>query len=212
MRALLLALLAICSCVPTVGQSGNSIDQSQAQAFLQSHPEALGPLRAMLARQLQVEGSAIEPQSITTTMLAARLQSDSTFRELAIRQLVDQGVISEEQGRTAAAQLGGGSELERVGTAGSPQQANAPVTSKASKSAAPAEQFDDSVLNPHTVQQANPYPDLPSTKALYAQFPDEAKGLMRFGSDIFRPDVVGLNQFPMDLPAGPDYVLGPGTN
>jgi protein involved in polysaccharide export with SLBB domain len=45
---------------------------------------------------------------------------------------------------------------------------------------------------------------------LYTQFPEQSKPLRRFGSDIFRPDVVGMNEFPMDLPAGADYVLGPG--
>ena len=38
----------------------------------------------------------------------------------------------------------------------------------------------------------------------------ENKPLKRFGADIFRPDVVGLDKFPMDLPAGADYVLGTG--
>ena len=63
---------------------------------------------------------------------------------------------------------------------------------------------------PATAQQPNPYPNLPSSKALYAQFPDQENNLKRFGSEIFRPDLVGMSQFPMDLPAGPDYVLGPG--
>ena len=209
----LTVLLAIGACVPAVGQAGNSIDQSQAQTFLQSHPETLAPLRAMLARQLQAEGSSIEPQSITTAMLAARLQSDSAFRDSAIRQLVDQGVIPEEQGRIIAAQFGVSSDAEQVSPGPQPvAQTAAPDVGKIPRSSAPTEQFDDSTLNPRTVQQKNPYPDLPSTKALYAQFPNDAKGLTRFGSEIFRPDVVGLSQFPMDLPAGLEYVLGPGDN
>ena len=209
----LTVLLAIGACVPAVGQAGNSIDQSQAQTFLQSHPETLGPLRAMLARQLQAEGSSIEPQSITTAMLAARFQSDSAFRDLAIRQLVDQGVIPEEQGRIIAAQFGVSSDAEQISPGPQPvAQTAAPDVGKVPRPYAPTEQFDDSTLNPRTVQQKNPYPDLPSTKALYAQFPNDAKGLTRFGSEIFRPDVVGLSQFPMDLPAGLEYVLGPGDN
>ena len=209
----LTVLLAIGACVPAVGQAGNSIDQSQAQTFLQSHPETLAPLRAMLARQLQAEGSSIEPQSITTAMLAARLQSDSAFRDSAIRQLVDQGVIPEEQGRIIAAQFGVSSDAEQISPGPQPvAQTAAPDVGKVPRPYAPTEQFDDSTLNPRTVQQKNPYPDLPSTKALYAQFPNDAKGLTRFGSEIFRPDVVGLSQFPMDLPAGLEYVLGPGDN
>ena len=65
-------------------------------------------------------------------------------------------------------------------------------------------------LIPNTVPQKNPYPGLPSTADLYRRYEVDRKPLKRFGADIFRPDVVGLNKFPMDLPAGPDYVLGTG--
>ena len=65
-------------------------------------------------------------------------------------------------------------------------------------------------LIPNTVPQKNPYPGLPSTADLYRRYEVENKPLRRFGADIFRPDVVGLDRFPMDMPAGSDYVLGTG--
>lgn len=65
-------------------------------------------------------------------------------------------------------------------------------------------------LIPNTVPQKNPYPGLPSTADLYRRYDVENKPLKRFGADIFRPDVTGLDKFPMDLPAGSDYVLGTG--
>ncbi len=65
-------------------------------------------------------------------------------------------------------------------------------------------------LIPNTIPQKNPYPGLPSTADLYRRYEVENKPLKRFGADIFRPDVVGLDRFPMDLPAGSDYVLGTG--
>lgn len=65
-------------------------------------------------------------------------------------------------------------------------------------------------LIPSTVPQGNPYPGLPSTADLYRRYEVENRPLKRFGADIFRPDVVGLDKFPMDLPAGSDYVLGTG--
>ena len=170
-------------------------------------------------------------------MLAARLQTDTAFRASALRNLVEQGTISEEQARGLSAQFAmtgeqtparnanlpdedassiSGQEDEAarpVNRPGSQVGRTAPTARSVAASAAPAEKsFDDSVLNPHTVSQSNPYPNLPSTKALYEQFPEGAKGLTRFGAEIFRPDVVGLSQFPMDLPAGPEYVLGPGDN
>lgn len=65
-------------------------------------------------------------------------------------------------------------------------------------------------LIPSTVPQKNPYPGLPSTADLYRRYEVENQPLKRFGADIFRPDVAGLERFPMDLPAGSDYVLGTG--
>ncbi len=65
-------------------------------------------------------------------------------------------------------------------------------------------------LFPKTILRNNPYPNLPSTQDLYQKYLAESKPLKRFGADIFRPDVVGMSTFPMDMPAGPDYVLGPG--
>ncbi len=76
----------------------------------------------------------------------------------------------------------------------------------------PQPRYDDSSLNPKTIRKKNPYPSLPSARDLYTQFPQQSKTLKRFGADIFRPDVVGMRNFPMDMPAGPDYVLGPGDN
>ena len=56
----------------------------------------------------------------------------------------------------------------------------------------------------------NPYADVPSLYDLYAQYTRRAPMLERFGEDIFRNGTGNLDQLPMDLPAGPDYVVGPG--
>jgi protein involved in polysaccharide export with SLBB domain len=56
----------------------------------------------------------------------------------------------------------------------------------------------------------NPYADVPSLYDLYAQYSKRSPALERFGEDIFRNGTGNLDQLPMDLPAGPDYVIGPG--
>ena len=58
--------------------------------------------------------------------------------------------------------------------------------------------------------QANPYADVPSLYDLYAQASGRPPILQRFGMDIFRNGTGNLDQLPMDLPAGPEYILGPG--
>ena len=56
----------------------------------------------------------------------------------------------------------------------------------------------------------NPYADVPSLYDLYAQYSRRPIALERFGQDVFLNDTGNLDQLPMDLPAGPDYVVGPG--
>ncbi len=59
------------------------------------------------------------------------------------------------------------------------------------------------------VSAPNPYAYLPSLYDLYMQAAPRTGRLERFGLEVFRraPESVGV---PMDLPAGPEYVLGPG--
>lgn len=63
---------------------------------------------------------------------------------------------------------------------------------------------------PRLMHRANPYADVPSLYDLYSQYSRRAGPLRRFGLDIFENGSGNFDQLPMDLPAGPDYVLGPG--
>src|SRR5579863_8280716 len=56
----------------------------------------------------------------------------------------------------------------------------------------------------------NPYVDVPSLYDLYAQYSKRSPKLERFGEDVFLNGTGNLDELPMDLPAGPDYVVGPG--
>jgi protein involved in polysaccharide export with SLBB domain len=58
--------------------------------------------------------------------------------------------------------------------------------------------------------QPNPYADVPSLYDLYAQYSKRSPRLERFGEDVFLNGTGNLDELPMDLPAGPDYVVGPG--
>jgi protein involved in polysaccharide export with SLBB domain len=63
---------------------------------------------------------------------------------------------------------------------------------------------------PQEMRQANPYGNMPSMRDLYTQIPSAGGALQRFGSDAFLLGTGNANELPMDLPAGPDYVLGTG--
>jgi hypothetical protein len=71
---------------------------------------------------------------------------------------------------------------------------------------------DADVASVKMVHPANPYADIPSLYDMYVQAAGWQRPAQRFGLDVFRnmtsqPDVI-----PMDLPVGPDYVVGTGDS
>lgn len=69
---------------------------------------------------------------------------------------------------------------------------------------------------PRVLHKPAPY-NLRSLSDLYTQIPDRTETLKRFGSDVFvnrsgRAMMRGIagNDTPLDIPVGPDYVVGPG--
>jgi len=72
---------------------------------------------------------------------------------------------------------------------------------------------------PQVLHKPAPY-NLLSLRDLYSQLPEQAGQLKRFGSDVFlRRDAFSANQIapngrqtPLDVVAGPDYIVGPGDS
>ena len=63
---------------------------------------------------------------------------------------------------------------------------------------------------PQLRRRANPYANVPSLYDLYFQVSPRLSVLEHFGESVFRNGAGNIDRLPMDLPAGPDYVLGPG--
>ena len=59
-------------------------------------------------------------------------------------------------------------------------------------------------------RRPNPYAGVPALYDLYTQVSRLSSGLARFGENIFRNGTGNFDELPMDMPVGPDYVLGPG--
>jgi len=60
------------------------------------------------------------------------------------------------------------------------------------------------------VRKPNPYNDIPSLYDMYMQATPRPANARRFGMDVFENNSQNPYAIPMDLPAGPDYVVGPG--
>ena len=250
---LVVAPITICAqnaAQPGPSSSDNPSSSSSAgtntalRNFLQNRPEVMEQLRMLLVQRMQDEGTLVDEQTVTDEAVISRVQSDPDFRTEALRSLVEQGYISEDEARALLANQNksattrGSEQGESVGAEGreslgaeksaeaepglsGEQERTASQTQglRAGERATPTSgtqprepKYDDSALNPKTLPKKNPYPSLPSARDLYTQFPPTPKALKRFGADIFRPEMAGLRNFPMDMPAGPDYVLGPGDS
>jgi protein involved in polysaccharide export with SLBB domain len=75
------------------------------------------------------------------------------------------------------------------------------------------QQPEEEDVNPvKMVHRANPYSDIPSLYDMYVQAAAWQRPAERFGSEIFRNSMSQPNIIPMDLPVGPDYVVGTGDS
>jgi protein involved in polysaccharide export with SLBB domain len=63
---------------------------------------------------------------------------------------------------------------------------------------------------PELVRAPNPYKDIPSLYDMYVQAIPRPAIPKRFGAEVFENGTRDSQLIPMDLPAGPDYVVGPG--
>ena len=71
------------------------------------------------------------------------------------------------------------------------------------------EQLDTDTID--VLHQTAPY-NLQALRDLYTQVPDQTATVKRFGSDVFLNRGASTREMPIDLPIGPDYILGPGDN
>src|SRR3984957_2599700 len=92
------------------------------------------------------------------------------------------------------------------------QSPNSPSEATGAKAPPKETDYQNRQSEPQEIQQPNPYNNLPSLYDLYTQIPSSGGKLQRFGSDAFIVGTGNANELPMDLPAGPDYVLGPGDD
>lgn len=75
----------------------------------------------------------------------------------------------------------------------------------------PTPMNDTSNSEPQVLRRPTPY-NLLSLRDLYTQMPEQRTTLKRFGADIFLSRGIQSNATPLDLPVGPDYILGPGDS
>jgi protein involved in polysaccharide export with SLBB domain len=176
-------------------QSGNAQATNQTQmsadqiiAILQQQPDVRSTVKAMVAQQ-----SGADPATISDDALYNRIQQDADLRATVTQYLNQLGYS------TNPAPVN-----NRIVSSTSAAQTRRPLATQPSQYVQPD--------IPQEIQQPSPYADMPSLHDLYTQIPSAGGTLRRFGSDSFILGTGNANELPMDIPVGPDYVLGPGDN
>ena len=95
-----------------------------------------------------------------------------------------------------------GSNVQRTGRSFEPYSSGRNATPASSVLAEPVKM----------VRQPNPYANVPSLYDLYVQAEPNGRPPERFGLDVFRKGESNPAYLPMDLPVGPNYVVGPGDS
>lgn len=76
----------------------------------------------------------------------------------------------------------------------------------------PVREPNNITTEPPVLRRPAPY-NLTSLRDLYTQIPDSPEHLKRFGSGVFTTRVTAASGLvPLDVPIGPDYVVGPGDS
>ena len=183
---------------------GQTSDQMQAAmsadeiiSILQESPDVLSGVRTVLA-----QGFGVDPSIISDDGVYNCIRQDANFRVGVTAELKDQGYSANQRETNRGGSLRGETlPTKRGRPQASPEGMNSRVPVQ------PEEQPSE-VLE----RQPIPYPNLPSLIELYSQVVPGNGKLRRFGSDTFQFGTGNANELPMDLPAGPDYVLGPGDS
>lgn len=171
----------------TLPPSQPAIPADQIIAILQQAPGTLLALKSVAGQEF-----GVDPLMISDSGIYNCIQQDARVRDQAVKLLEQRGyVLNRPPGAPAAPQ--------------NPWPASNPAHPGHPAPAAGAEP-------PSELRRLTPvpYPGLPSLPELYSQDVAAGDGLRRFGSDAFAFGAGNLDLLPMDLPVGPDYVLGPG--
>jgi protein involved in polysaccharide export with SLBB domain len=121
---------------------------------------------------------------------------------------------SSPMGQGALDGLPGGRNLPA--TAGEPNGATEIFTGKTGAELPPRTNYsrrvtkEEDVTPVRMVHRSNPYADIPSLYDMYVQASVRQRPNERFGLAVFRNSSNDPRAIPMDLPVGPDYVIGPG--
>jgi protein involved in polysaccharide export with SLBB domain len=180
---------------PTQASGQAAMSAEQIISILEKQPDLLDAIKSQIAAQKGENFGSVSDEAVYEA-----IRQDANLRDYATGELIRRGLGPDVTTQKATPANAPGARM-----AGQTAQ-QAPQKAPGTPQVAPYESPD----NPQVQHRLSPYENLPSLTDLYAQFPAKNQNLRRFGSEAFVTGTGNANDLPMDLPAGPDYVLGPG--
>ncbi len=188
------------TCQMTDQQTGQTegpptLSTDQIIDLLRQEPKILDNIKTQVAQQL-----AVDPSTVSDEAAYDHIRQDASLRDLAARELNELGYNT--------------GPLAQNKDSENPAAAHPAKRSMSQQQLPPCLQTRpyENPNDPQVKLRLSPYQNMPSLRELYSQFPSTERKLRRFGSDAFILGTGNANELPMDLPVGPDYVLGAGDN
>jgi protein involved in polysaccharide export with SLBB domain len=226
--------------ISTSQNTSDVLTASQIMAIVQTRPELVVDLKQVMADYLEQQGNLVQADSITDDMLYRGIASDVGLRGAITVWLQARGYIPDsisdgsdldaKRSDDLTGDINGTTPgLANPLTSGSAADASMTDTTKTQDSSSTGTQGrgagskslggrDSSSArkpdrnNPNSVEvvhQTAPY-NLQALRDLYTQVPEQTSKLKRFGSDMFLERGLSTKQMTVDIPIGPDYVIGAG--
>ena len=203
----------------------DELSAPEISAILEQHPEVVDDVKQQIAMRLQKQGTQVYAEDISDDVLEQQIAASETLRAALTKYFEVRGFVSSPQ--VQPTQLNSALQTtvdefpyasRQQSTLGSadvllPPTVNGVVVEKAPAVSTGASSTDV----PAGVHKQPPYP-LESLRDLYTQVPRVTTQLKRFGSEFFLPNVrsraplrgASPGDAPLDVPVGPDYVVGAG--
>ena len=197
-------------------RNGGSVQESSVtDEMLYSNIATNASLRQTISIWLRARGYATDTEFEDSTELPTQSQSSSLSNaQNSDDQLLSASDPSEASQRT----LPRDNDLlpqelsNSINSGNSPDTESRRPSTPSSHTSAPASTKRQKPADTDAIElvhQSAPY-NLQSLRDLYTQVPEQTAPVRRFGSDVFLTRGAASREMPIDLPIGPDYVLGAG--
>lgn len=192
-------------------QTSSELSADEIIQILQENPDVLADAKAQIAGQLQDRGYAVTEKDITDEKLFSQIRSNDQVRQTMSDELQKRGFGTPQEAEPQETSPTPQRPRTNAGQ-GTPATAGTATNGSGGRNAPGAGSAQTAARNP--MQSQYPLRDLPAMRDLYTQALNPQVTIERFGAALFRNSVAtaakSTLRTQLDIPVGPDYVIGPG--